>query len=240
MIYIITEDSNSARNFWEHAVSVFAKSGSYVFVDSNIWGNTSLDKRTRDVVREANEGDIIAVLFDCIENTRDFKPKRFIRNMLRLCKSKGIAFRYNTYYCFEEMFLSYNELLKISNSRSISVLQKVYDALHAGINYYKTNYKSVVDDYKLITGRSSKNREQFANALLVDVTRKITGHFSIHKSGKPFDDRAECWVKSCWMIQSSQLNQKNNMCYICNACKYSCKSKTKREKIIDLNNNAII
>ena len=98
-MYIITEDSNSARDFWQCVAQTFKGFIAHDFVK---WGT-------------------------------------------RLCMKKGAEFVATSYWCFEDLYLSYDEVLAmylknpVAENVVIAALQYVHDNLQNGTDYFDTS-----------------------------------------------------------------------------------------------------
>lgn len=239
MLYIVTEDKNSARDFWKIVADTFMGAENYVLEPLSVGGggNTRLQEQVTNVFTKIQKGDILFVAFDNIANTKNFVPSDFIIKTAARCKRAGVTFQYTTYYCFEELYLSYDELVKLScNYKDWDIVGFVSQCIKDAIDYY---VDPVVQDYiKQIENTNLSNREHFLNYLLVETSKMINGYFQITKSGQCFDKNAECWVKDCTQIQANMTEQQcNNVCDV--QCKYCCKEKTTRDKLIDLKEKSI-
>lgn len=255
MLYIITEDSNSARVFWDNVANAFRGDANYKLMPfllgksgKRASGNTTLWDQLEYFVNNNNDKDAeLLIVFDNISGSPNFNSILFIRDAISLCSKHNIRVKIPTYYCFEEVFLSYRELQRmlLTNNKNIpkeviDVLEYVQNKLMHGEDYFgSNNIISAYIDYMNKRGVIIKNRERFANILLTEVTNRIGyGWFRIIKSGNAFDTVAKCWLKDCRDIGSSiEEKIKNNICN--NKCNYICKGMSTRDKIIDLDNKSM-
>jgi len=97
MLYIVTEDQNSARDFWSAVASIYLNPGEYKIepLPNGQGGNTTLKKQVKAVMNKAKSGDRLFVAFDNIGNTHYFNPADFIYNTYIQCTHKGITFNLN-------------------------------------------------------------------------------------------------------------------------------------------------
>lgn len=109
MLYVITEDTNSARSFWNIVAKTFRGDDNYILVsllkDKNgkeVGGNTTLENQVNTVLFSMNKSDELLIAFDYISN---FSPFDFIKNTHNKCKVLGITCKFTNYYCFEEVYL---------------------------------------------------------------------------------------------------------------------------------------
>lgn len=239
MIYIVTEDQNSARDFWRIVADTFLGSDNYVLEPLPVGGggNTRLQEQITNVFTKIKSGDSLFIAFDNIANTKNFVPSDFISKTSARCTKVGVNFQYTTYYCFEEIYLSYEEFVKLScNYKDIDVVKVVNQCINNAKDYYRDQ---IVESFmKRNCDINLSNREQFLNYLLVESSKMIYGCFQITKSGKCFDKNAECWVKDCVQIQERMTEQHyRNLCN--QQCQYCCKGKLSKNKLIDLKEKSI-
>lgn len=139
MLYIITEDSNSARDFWEYAVGVYRNKGTYTMVplSGGTGGNTTLKEQISKTFSIIKPNDELFLVLDNIGNTKRFNSYDIINNTAFRCQKLGIRFTYTKYYCFEELYLSYSEVLKLTGSKYIDTLRYVHKCINNGIEYFE-------------------------------------------------------------------------------------------------------
>lgn len=252
MLYIITEDSNSAREFWKITVEESIGSKNYVLVPllkgesgKHVGGNTTLENQVNELLPKMKPKDKLLVVFDYISNTNNFIPGDFIKSTYKKCKCAGISFIITGYYCFEELYLSYVELYNMINNNItktiiIDTLKFIQDSIKNGENYFNKKNKQIIDFIDFYGRDSGKNREHFANALLIEATKQLSGRFKIIKSGNCFSNQGACWLLNCDDVRRLIGNEYevNNICR--NRCKFKCKDCTTREKLIDLDNNSML
>ena len=118
-MYIITEDSNSARDFWQCVAQTFRSVDSFLLVSFPIGsdgqtasGNTTLKAQVLSIFPKLQAGDKVFVAVDCVaNNTKGFIAHDFVKWGTRLCMKKGAEFVATSYWCFEDLYLSYDEVL---------------------------------------------------------------------------------------------------------------------------------
>lgn len=252
MLYIITEDSNSARMFWSLAAKEFKGADNYVLVEllkkqngKQAGGNTTLENQVNELLPKMKLGDELFVVFDCISNTSNFIPGDFIILTHQKCKLAGVNFKFTSYYCFEEVYLSYIELYSmISNGKAkatvVNILKYIQESINSGENYFDKSQQAVVDFINFYEKDSGKNREHFANAVLIFATQLLDGRFKIIKSGSCFYNQGACWLLDCDDVKKLMKNEYeiNSICN--NKCKFICKDCNTREKLVDLKNKSIL
>ncbi len=242
MLYIITEDSNSARDFWSYAAGVYRIPGTYFMVPliKGRGGNTTLKEQINSIFSGLKRDDELFIVFDNIGVTKRFNSYDLIMKTSIRCANIGVRFAYTKYYCFEELYLSYNELLKLTDSKYIEALRYVNSCINHNTEYFEiTRLDKRITQFIIDTGHTIRNKEYLANELLVHATQHIRGKFRIHKSGNVFDHNGKCWIHDCkYVRQSMNEYEINSVCI--GHCKYSCKNGDMRSKIIHLNHNSLL
>lgn len=241
MLYIITEDSNSAREFWDKAASVYRGAGTYTMVPLlKGGGNTTLKAQIDEAFTFMESGDELFLVIDNIGRIHNFWSRDIISKTNVRCMRKGIRFAYTKYYCFEELYLSYSELLNMSNNKYKDVLSYVSVCLNSGTEYFdKNNLDARIINFFNIIGHSAGNKEHFANELLASVTNTVYGKFKIHKSSNVFKSAGACWVEDCIAIQGDMSpKEKESVCG--GKCTFHCKDCKTKDKIQHLNSNSIL
>ncbi len=246
MYYLVTEDENSARDFWSIVISTYVKSGEYEIepLQKGKGGNTTLRRQVQSVMNRAKSGDVLFVALDNVDNNRYFNTSDFILNTYAQCNAKGVTFRYTEYYCFEEIYLSYSEVIRMSNSKYKCTLEYVRNCMESRKDYFNNwgrneSMKEFIGQY----ADKNINKERFANLLLVEVTNSIPGHFRISKRHNVFNSRGECWLHSCDDVRNKLTEGGKNLraMNVCNnQCTYYCKGCDTRSKIRDLNVKSVI
>ncbi len=173
MLYIITEDSNSARVFWEIVVNEFRGKNNYILVplfkgkdSKDSGGNTTLKSQVTQLIDSLNTYDELLVVFDNINNSRNFNKVRFIKWALNICKIYNINIRFTDYYCFEEVYLSYSELIDMYMKCNYKKI--VLDTLKF-VNASITNYKDYYD-------RNNKlNSQKFSQLISKSISTCLAG-----------------------------------------------------------------
>lgn len=251
-MYIITEDSNSARDFWQCVAQTFRTVDSFLLVSFPIGsdgqtasGNTTLKAQVLGIFPKLQAGDKVFVAVDCVaNNTKGFIAHDFVKWGTRLCMKKGAEFVATSYWCFEDLYLSYDEVLAmylknpVAENVVIAALQYVHDNLQNGTDYFDTSRE--IQNFIDLHNSAGKNREHFANELLMEVTRALkgNGHFAITKSVGAFRKSAECWLRDCSDIKEKMAQQQ--VINICDKkCEYCCKDKGTVDKLIDLDTRSI-
>lgn len=273
MLYIVAEDIGSARTFWLNVINSTKCKDNYIVSDTYINKNgikiTDINGG-KDVLRykidylfkdTLNKGDTLFIILDNIgENfSDDMSSFDFIDNIAEKCKNRHISLITTAYYCFEEVFISYNEIEnmyknlvnkvgnKIANKDIIDTLNYIKTKLSSDEEYYDINCKYIQNAIKLFNTQLNYNREQFAAALIEYITKQLYGKFHITKGKTGF----ECMMLTCDEVRQGILNKSNKgkknisitnyINILCNnKCAYKCKNCTQLDKIDDIFKNSIL
>lgn len=91
MLYIITEDENSARDFWNYAASVYRSHGTYTLVPLiTNGGNTTLKAQVDKLFQTIKTGDELFLVIDNIAKVHNFWAYDFINKTSVRCERKGL------------------------------------------------------------------------------------------------------------------------------------------------------
>lgn len=247
MIYFIAEDMNSAHKFWKTVLDTF--STKYVEINKNdkgqiVYGNTSLDSKVDIALKVIKPGDTLFVAFDNIgspltPNNQAFDAGDFINNTNAKCMMKQVNFYITNYYCFEEIYITYDELedmcKKDGNSKLAEVINHVKTQIYNNREYFDKN-NTYIKYVISIAKDAGKNKEHFTNVLLYQATKSIEhGYFAISKKKGGF---GICWINDCNIIINKNMG--SNLNYFCYHCKYSLKKRGVKEKLVDLNKRTIL
>lgn len=179
----------------------------------------------KEVFTKLEAGDVVILFFDNVKIIKDKPTTRILKRFMRECRSKEAVFRYTTYYCFEEIFLSYKGLCSII-SVDLEVSQKLLELQNSLINegqYPKDN--SFWYDFVGMK-KNTTNRETLSSLILNYLTNTAQKGFLIIKS-----KIGDCWISDC---ASTQLHQN-----VCDKCNFCMKGSVFKDKLDDLNNNSV-
>ena len=231
MFYIFCEDGGAGKAFFEGFCKTFLTRNDYMVETSN--GNTGYIKSLNEFIKSKNikNGDSLLLAFDSVESRKSFDVFSIIDFADRVASERGIRTYYTEYYCFEEIFLSYDGLLEyVRNICSEDAdLQNWYSALklvHDAIKTQEKYYEVENDNIKFVISKANYakiNREKFCKALLLNVSRKIGNSFSISNGSL-----GKCWISPC-----SEVPLRNKE-YVCSRCKYRCKLCNSKKKYLDI------
>lgn len=252
MIYFISEDSNSAHTFWIQVLETFADAYTEVNTDvqgKKAYGNSSLESRVDYALAKARPGDSLFIAFDNIGSplTPDgyaaFDSGDFILNTEAKCISRQVKLYTTNYYCFEEVYISYEELesmcLKDGDAELASAVRYVREQINKGADYFDKSNPNVAHIMS-IAKDDSTNKEHFADALLYQATRSIEhGYFAISKEQDGF---GRCWITACEEIGNRKQSQKSRstLTYFCNHCAYTAKGADRKQKLLDIEKRSVL
>lgn len=274
MLYVVAEDIGSARTFWLNVIDNTKCKGNYIVSDTyinkngvtitGVNGGKDILKYKIDYLfkKVLNKDDTLFIIIDNIgENfSDDMSSFDFIDNIAEKCKNRHINLITTAYYCFEEVFISYDEIESmykslvdkkgnnIANKDIVATLDYIKTKLSSDEEYYDINCKYIQNATSLFNTQLKYNREQFAAALLEYITKQLYGRFHITKGKTGF----ECMMLSCdevrQCVSNSMLNRgkknisvTNYINILCNnKCTYECKNCTSLDKIDNIFKNSIL
>lgn len=231
MRYVICEDSGSGYQFFNDLTFCFGVSSECRVISSN--GNMNFYDTLVNVLPFIVKGDKLLLAFDYIGISDRFDPNEIIEYAIRYCTNVGAEYYWTTYFCFEELYLSYIRLHDMFwSSRNASTdwldaLDYICERINSGVNYFDLNHPSI----KFIISQASyanRGREKCAKAVLYNITRKLLGQFTISDG-----NFGRCWLHTCGTFDFSNIRVACTKCVLCNHCRES------YDKAIDLEGNTI-
>lgn len=233
MVYLLFEDSTSAKSFWTSWASLFLKEYTVVEDKDNAsaefndkCGNLNLKSKLQRIAQRLKQDDYLFVIFDNV-NSSQFVVSSFLQTCLDVCERAKAHFIYTTYYCFEELFLACTAIQKLFNE---PMLLEICNEINDGCDYTKL---PIVQKFLNENNLHSLNREKIGNVILSKYTQRIKGDFQIVKEAFVFKNEAKCWVGNCLLIQKT-WNNKYKVNNICNTCSFKsmCSLPEQKYKII--------
>lgn len=111
--HIITEDEGSGKIFWECINDQFLSSKANIIVARGV---TNLDKKLRENYKAKiiNFGDCVMIAFD---NTGTLQASAQMEKLNKHATEYELNLFFTTYYCFEEIFLSFEYLIDWINPK---------------------------------------------------------------------------------------------------------------------------
>lgn len=234
MQYILCEDSGSGFLFFQCIRDIYSSKTECDVITS--YGNTNYRDCLENLKTVLKDGDTLILAFDSVEVEKNFNPRNIINSAQYFCEKNNIHLYYTTYYCFEELFLSYKYLTGMfydgnynKNDKEIwgKILQYICDSIYAMEDYYNKNDELVKYVISIIP-KADKTKEKFTKAIMTHISGSICGDFKIY-DGK----FGGCWARSCDSIVM------NNKVYRCSTCNSRFKGKNSKEKINELESNSI-
>ena len=223
MHYIVCEgEENKSEYKFISAVLNQIADKPYKLVSAN--GNRNIKNTFSSI--NFYEGDTFILIFDCVETIDNIPVVSILRDLLIMCSRKKVYFRYSTWYCFEELFLSYSGLLDLVKDSSVKYnLELLQNNILSGVNYFESDlsfWKYYITD----SVGSFKNRVKLSSAICNKILHNVIGDFKLTKSSI-----GSCWISSC---RDSSLSS-----FICNKCNFCCKDCSFELKLNSLHNNSI-
>lgn len=227
MFYFLAEGSEgkSDYKFISSIISEFHTDQKYELHSSD--GNRGLYLKFLDIAENFEFGDTFILLFDNIESTQGFNALGLVRMISNVCIEKGVSFRYSKYYCYEEVFLTYSGILKMSNIDKPfkDEVRLIQNKIMRKENYFEDVSLYWWKRYKHRSG-VMRTRESLSSYIVSELTSRIKGDFKITKSN----------IGSCWISDCIDTTLHENVCAM---CKYPSKNCTFREKLRDLDENSV-
>lgn len=238
MYYIICEgeENKSEYKFVKAVVTLYANNKPFSILAAGGYDNlinliSSLDGKLKC-------GDYVILFFDNVGD--DIKVGHIpVVNLLgvldKLCNDACCVFRYTTYYCFEELLLSYTRLqdmcIKLSK-KELEEFKLLQDDMISGKNYYSIlrnsdkydNLLRKLNCFEISKGRI--NRENLSFQLLKRISGSMLNTWKVSKS-----DIGSCWISDC--------SNEGFMEYMCQKCKYALSGCLLKQKIEDLDKNSV-
>ena len=181
-------------------------------------------------------GDVFILFFDNVEDINGVVVADLLDDWRISCDERGVTFRHTTYYCFEELFLSYIGLVDMLSLKYVGCKKELHNLqmlLLSGQNYWEESDLSFwVNMFPNL--KSATTREQFSARLLTLLTNNMRGNFRITKAVVGL-----CWIKDCSNLQSVSQISKRVSSDRCASCKYDCKNCTFRKKLRVLDANSV-
>lgn len=242
MYYIICEGAVGKAEYIFNKAVIDLYSGSHKYKLLSASGYDNIFKIESDLaVNSLKYGDTLILLFDNVGADMDCGHNMGIAEMLEYicedCDEIGVTLKYTTYYCFEEMLLSYTRLpdmlLNVDSSiiQSFVNFQKFLLTCSSSDYIYAVFYSDRFKPLLKLQGyhdaiKSHKSREEISSKLLQCITFKMLHTWRVNKSviGK-------CWLSDC--------DNDGYMKYLCEKCKYALKGCSFKEKVEDLDANSI-
>lgn len=190
-------------------------------------GKDNIEVEFFKMKKKFNCGDIFILFFDNVEKIRNRLVVDMLSDMEEQCNYLSVGFRYTTYYCFEELFLSYINLLPMLNVEENvrEEIMKVQNEILAGVNYFREDISFWRKYFKHREG-FLRTRESLSAGICNDILGRIKGAFYLQKS-----KIGSCWISDC---KNTELHKN-----VCNQCVYKLKGCTFRDKLEDLDRNSV-
>lgn len=235
MIYLVCEDSGSGYQFWTTALKIFTDydvrdiDDNSTEVNSNAIfattsrGNMGLFKTVKSLNLTAQ--DVLILIYDNIPTDTMYAQ---IDSITLLKKTIGFAICTSSYYCIEQVFLSYTYLLdflELNKSSRVIELSKIWrfwislGASVEGMKYCANKYDNIFSDF-------GSTLEQKIASFLSQLTALSKLRVQISKSR----------IGSCWLCD---CNESENV-YVCDKCSKKDKRLTAKQKLLSLDENSVL
>lgn len=235
MRYILCEDTGSGFKFFESVRDAYGFDDSTCKVISSN-GNQQYQDCMTALLGTLNSGDKLLLAFDNIGIVDNFNPKTIVALATNKCKQLGVDLWYTSFYCFEELFLSYKELKHLCSSikgkdaelqTMLVALSHVNTCIFSSTEYYDRETSCISDVIK-IAPKAGKNKEHFCSELL----RRLTARLRAEKMGVFYISKSvlgKCWLDSCTSIRLGTR---------CSDCISNLKDKDAKDKVLYMECNS--
>ena len=231
MFHFLCEGSEGKAEyaFINFVIDEFWSGEKYTLISAD--GNKNIKICFYEILDSFQIGDTFILFFDSVETIDDYFVYDLLDFIRTECNSLGVYFRYTTYYCFEELFLTYDDLtnmLSIDNVYKNALIELRISIIN---NTFDFADKKKLEVWRPLFGnegfnsRVNSTREQFMTSLCSILLTKVPGRFRLSKS-----KIGDCWTKSCTCVKRGNF---------CNSCKYSCKNTSFRFKLASLDSNSV-
>lgn len=219
-------EGKSEYTFVQAIIKEFNKSNEpYILRSSN--GNRGILRTFNEMYLDFKNGDTFILFFDSVETICGSLVSDILHGISKKCSDINVNFRYTTYYCFEELFLSYPCFLDIVNvsEEFLRELEKVQSMLLNKQNYYREDLSFWNSYFKDQSG-ALKTRECLSASICSCASKTAKGHFLINKNSI-----GVCWISDCG---EAKINEN-----VCKQCRYSLKDCTFREKLTSIDSTSV-
>ena len=239
MLYIICEGEKDKSEYtFVKAVADLYSSGDYSILPAS--GFANIVYVLYDLEDKLAPKDSVVLFFDNVTFDSEgiyyeMSVPELLSEFSDVCDRHGCKFSHTTYYCFEELYLSYSGLLSIMSrypeeySEFLELIQK---ELLDGKNYFETLLETdkydrytAINDFKHIKARYN-TREEVSATLLQVFTRRLGHNWKISKNSL-----GRCWITDC--------SSEDYMVHLCDKCTFSMKDCTFKDKLDDLHMHSV-
>lgn len=219
------EQYKAEYTFISKVIDEFQTTEKFILKSAN--GKDNIEIEFLKMKIDFNRGDVFILFFDNIEMIRNRLVVDILSDIEKQCNELKVGFRYTTYYCFEELFLSYTNLLPMLNVDDDvrAEIIKVQNKIVSGKNYFREDISFWRDYFRHREG-FLRTRESLSAGICNDILGRIKGAFYLQKS-----KIGSCWVSDC---KDTKLHKN-----VCDNCKYKLKGCSFRDKLEDLDKNSV-
>lgn len=233
MVYIVCEgeDGKSEHSFVSAVVGYYGDNCEYEIVCA--CGKDNIDSKLEEQLHKVKQKDKVALFFDNIGRLNNITVWDLLSKYITAFSRKNVDFYYTTYFCFEEIFLSYSGILPLipqdsTIQKEIKDIQRLI--LEGKKDYYKE--KDIQNNLTFWNGLfknfgTPSTREQFSSSLINHLLSKDRESFGVSKS-----KLGNCWINDCSSLQ-------NIIWFKCRNCKYRCNHKPFSEKLKDIEKDSV-
>lgn len=229
MIYIITEFDGASLAFWEAVNLNLLDNGAKTLASNGLHNMINVVNRLG-----LKAGDTLLLAIDKANSNRTVTREAVLEATFQLCKSKRARLLATTYYCFEEIFLSYKYLVPLMNKPSTDYKVMLAEVVQHYIRMdtdYSLVKNGVLGDF-LSKRPELCTREQAAKEILRYLSITIVGLFETIPKRIGI-----CWIGDCNKLRIENYKYLTPVC--CSKCNYECKMTTATDKLKHLDENTL-
>jgi hypothetical protein len=190
MIYVICEDKGSGQEFWKRVYGARFGADKVTIVPAS--GNKNLFGKLKGIPG-LGEGDIVDVALD--NNGQDFLSA-VLWSITDYCEAAGCSLSVTTYYCIEELILSYTfvETLGCCDDATLIDLLDLVRKHVRTPSCQKGGYYVFPEFSAFKSAHNSKDREHLAFQLLNFILKPRRQQFGFEKGEHGLGN---CWITNC-------------------------------------------
>lgn len=236
MIYILCEGEKDKSDYslCKAIVELYCKN--YIIASS--YGNVGLIREFKTkIVPLFQAGDVFALFFDSVESIHGIPTEDLLDEINNICESHKVKFFHTSYYCVEEIFLSYSvflamtiqKLTQVDDAEYGHMLQFVYKHINSEADYYRLA-DNCIPLKQFILERKLYTREQCSKALCYSIAPKLGRLYGITKAYL-----GDCWIKDCSSIRATRKGSIR-----CSDCSYVDKYELFYDKFKYMQTNSVL
>lgn len=219
------EQYKAEYTFISKVIEEFQTVENFILKSAN--GKDNIEVEFLRMKNDFNSGDVFVLFFDNIEMIGNRLVVDILSDIEKQCMELKVGFKYTTYYCFEELFLSYTNLLPMLNAEDAvkDEIIKIQNKILSSRNYFREDISFWRAYFRHREG-FLRTRESLSAGICNDIFGRIKGAFYLQKS-----KIGHCWMSDC---KDTKLHKN-----VCDNCNYKLKGCSFKAKLEDLDKNSV-